>query len=398
MYFLKRGKMKSALFLSLLILFSDTSIAQPFGKAAPDFHVIQINYQNSSGEKGKTYFKYDKKGHLDRGLWILDDSSRYSENYYECDINGNVVSAFRDFSDSMTSYEYFDLNSSGDKISEIFIRSDSVTGSAKYQYIDRKLKTAVFDNYKGWLSGTVSYEYNSLNQMIEGKLFRNDKEICRIAYSYDDNGNMTREHWNFNGKWSQTFDYIYKRNDLPSNYYSSPFLSCDSDHRIKSEYYTFNDQIGGPSYYNYNDDGLLVKKVFVRSDSVSTETIYEYDSDGRLVLSKRAYSDKKSAHFTYKYDENDDLILRKFFKGDSLIGFESYLYNNDGELIKAYLHNFDEWLTGIISFENSFLGKVNSARFIGKDGINADILFDYDNDGLLRTILWRFFIWQISEI
>jgi len=219
---------------------------------------------------------------------------------------------------------------------------------------------------------------------------RNGKIICHIDYDYDGNGNLVKEFWDFNGKWNQVFHYIYEPKTKLHNYYSSPFLDVPSSHRISQEMYTFNNEVGGPSLYYYNDKGQLNKKVFVRSDSVSTHTFYEYDEAGKLIESKRKYSDNKMARFTYQYDEQNRLVMRNFYLADTLYGFESYLYNPEGELVKAYLKNFDTWLSGTLTFRSNNLGKVASGTFKGENGFDASILFNYNAAGLLSEIHWKF--------
>ena len=192
--------------------------AQPFGIAALNYHVIKMDYENSGGEKGSTFFKYNKQGILVKALWSLDNKSRYSINYYEHDLNGNIVTAFREFSDSLTSSELFIYDSEGNKISEQFYRSDSVSGSASYHYKDNHLVQADLKNYKGWINGTLKYQYNTKNNPVKGILAKDSKTICHIDYAYDDNGNLVKEFWNFNEKWSQTFYYFMLIRYCTSNY------------------------------------------------------------------------------------------------------------------------------------------------------------------------------------
>ena len=364
--------------------------AQPFGEASADFRIKKLEYENASGEKAITYFKYNHEGILSKAFWILDDESRSSTNLYEYDAHGWLISAYREFSDGLTSFELFSYDSLGKKMSEYFYRSDSVSGHATYLYEDNDAIKADFRNHKGWLNGALIYQYDD-NKRKKGAVLMKDNEIySRISYEYDENRNLKKEFWDFQGKWSQTFIYHYEKKDINVYYYSSPFLTNKGEYRICKENYSFNNEIGGPSFYYYDSKGLPDKKVFVRSDSVSTTTHYEYDQERRLIASKRDYSDGSVALFSYMYDEDGNLVLRSYFKGDTLIGFESYLYNSEGDLIKAYFKNFDNWLTGTIYFELNALGIITSGQFQGEDGFNASISFNYNDDGLLTEIIWRF--------
>lgn len=381
--------MKTTIQIAVFLLLCKITYSQPFDEAMPSYQIIELQYENSSDEKGITRFRYDNN-QLIKAFWTLKDKSRYSINYYEHDANGNLISAFRDFSDGLTSFECFNYDSAGNKISEFFYRSDSIYGAATYIYNGSRLIGANFDNYKGRLNGRLDIQYNSRNQKKKGVLKNNGRNICEISYDYDKAGNLKKELWDFNGKWSQTFRYIYALKKRKKLFYSSPFLSKTSNYRIPKENYTFNNEIGGPSQYYYNKSGLLEKKVFTRSDSLTTTTFYNYDNDGKLISSRRLYSDGSVARFTYTYDGKSKLIRRNYLRADTLYGFEAYLYNNDNELLKAYLKNFDGWLTGTINFETNELGEILSGEFIGENGFNAFITFHYNEEKLVSEIIWEF--------
>lgn len=356
--------MKKLILIITSLVTSTGVFSQPFGDATGAFWLEKLNYENSSGEKGTTYFKYDKNNNLIKSFWTLNDKSRYSVNYYDYDSLGN-------------------------KVSEFFYRSDSVSGFATHVYNGSRLVQSELKKHKGWLNGLINYQYDDHNRKVSGNLEKNGNIICQVSYDYDSKGNLSREYWDFNGKWNQTFKYLYKKKNSGKHYYSSPFLTCENNYRISKEDYTFNNEIGGPSIYNYTN-GLLTQKTFIRSDSVSTNTFYEYDKTGKLISSRRIYSDSSTAYFTYDYDENDNLVTRKFYRADTLYGFESYLYNSDNELTKAYLKNFDSWLTGTLFFTTDATGKISEGKFVGQNGFNATVSYMYNPDDLLSEITWNF--------
>jgi hypothetical protein len=388
--------MKRILFLFLLSILCKTIYSQPFGDSTPGYKLMEIQYENSSGEKGITNFKYDQQGKLIKGIWSLNDNSRHSVNYYIHDSIGNLISAFRDFSDGLSSFEKFDYDTTGNKVSECFYRSDSIFGSALYEYNNGQLIQANFINHKGWLNGKLVFEYKA-DRKEKGILYKERDVVCEVYYNYDSIGNLIKEFWDFNGKWSQTFYYTYKKKKQPLQFYSSPFLSNKSNLKINKESYTFNNEIGGPSLYYYDEKGLLSRKLFIRNDSLTTNTFYLYDSEDKLVTSKRVYSDSSIAVFTYTYDDNKNLIFRNFFRADTLYGFESYLYNSENTLTKAYLKNYDGWLSGIINFKSDELGKTTTGQFIGEDGFNASIYFLYNQENLVSKIRWEFSFGKYQE-
>lgn len=366
-----------------------TIYSQPFGKPATGFRIVRQEYKNSSDERGATNFRYNLHGLMDKSLWILDDSSRYSYNRYCYDSRGNMVSSFRDFSDSMHSHEVFFYDADGNKTEEYFYRSDSVSGSASYTYEDGKLTKADYANFKGWITADVNYTYEPAGRCSGGFISINSKKVGEIIYAYDAVGNCVREHWDFNGRWSQTFTYLYEPIDLPRVYYTSPFLWGTTQHYIVKEEYTFNDQVGGPSYYTCNADGQLTMKQFVRTDSLTTTTTYAYDAEGRLDSSLRKFADGSSTRFAYVYNDNNELVARYMYNSDSLSGFEIYSYA-DGILQKGYLKNFDGWLTGSIVFTSDPMGNLVQGIFKGEDGFDAVIGFVYNSQGLVTEIRWDF--------
>ncbi len=385
--------MRKGLILLNLIIFliiSNIIYAQPFGDAEKSFRIESLSYENSSGAKEKTKFKYDNNGTLYKSLWSMNDSSRCSVNLYEYDSKGNLISAFRDFSDGITSFECFEYDNQGKKLNEHFFRSDNKSGYAEYFYKDSVLISANLVNHKGWLNGNLRFFYNKSGKKDYAILFNNTDTTCVVTYKYDKHGNMTSENWDFKGRWSQNFEYYYSKINSKIYNYTSPYLSGNSKAKIIKELYTFNNEKGGPSYYYYNDSDLLEKKVFIRDDGFETNTLYKYDKYGKLLSSEREISEDNKEYFTYLYDENDKLIRRSSYKSNALNSFESYIYNSSGELIKAYYKNMDGWLTGVINFAHDRYGKIISGKFKGENGFDASLFFRYNNEELLQEIEWVF--------
>jgi len=375
----------------MLALLTFVSQAQPFGSPVPGYRIIRQDYTNTSGETGYSVYEYNREGQMIRGFWTLADNSRFSKNYYEYDEDGNLVTAIREFSEGRNSSEMFMYNSEGQKTHEYFYRSDSVTGKADYFYEDGRLVRAELDKYKGWLSGTILYLYDASGRRSSANLIFGEETVCRIAYDYDEAGNMSEERWDFNGGWNQVFTFIYERTGPKSMYYTSPYLNCPDPWRIQYEVYSFNGESGGPSAYFYSkENGLLVRKEFSRSDGLKTSTVYKYDEKRRLLTSRREYSAGGTGEFVYRYNEEDQLVARYYYMGDTLSASESYIYDSDGRLYLASLRNFDSWLTGIITFESDPSGKPAKGHFRGENGYDAELVFTYNSDSLLEELRWDF--------
>lgn len=145
LYSFKIDHMKIIRLFLLLIGINSLVYAQPFGEAAKSYRIIKSVYENSSGEKGSTSFRYDHESKLIKSFWSLNDKSRYSTNYYEHDGKGNIVSAFREFSDGLLTKGYL-------------------------------------KNYDTWLTGTIVYEINAFGLFLVASL-KAKMDLTRILGS-----------------------------------------------------------------------------------------------------------------------------------------------------------------------------------------------------------------------
>ena len=173
-----------------------------------NYMLINLHYENLSGEKGLTTFIYDEKGVMHEAYWELLDGSRSSENYYTYDEDENMVKKYRKFSDGITSTQLYEYDEKGYLISEHFNRSDGVAGSTVYKYDkDEKLVKAICNGLAGWFYGTLIYEYDVNGRKSKGIIEKDEKHIGTIYFEYDTAGNMIKEYWEFPDSWSQTFFY-----------------------------------------------------------------------------------------------------------------------------------------------------------------------------------------------
>ena len=356
------------------------------------YRLIRLHYNNTSGEKGVTTFDYSQDGKIQAAVWELLDGSRSSLNDYSYS-DGNLVKKYREFSDSLTSSLIYHYNESGLRIGETFERSDGVTGHVKYEHDDHgKVRTAHCEGMNGWFFGTIHYRYNTKGQKVSGDIIQKTEQTGIIHYTYNNEGNLEKEMWDFSGKWGQTFIYEYDRypDSPPVLYTSSNVFLAGSEYRVIQEVYTYSGETGGPSFYEYNSDGKLITKTFVRSDSLKTVTRYLYDGQGRLIKSYRQMSNGLVVIFDYEYDAAGNMIKRTFKRSDSAAGSEWYEYNPDRILSKACYDQVDFWLTGDICFSHNDAGMLTSGAFKGTEGFDARIFFTYDNRNRLIKIHWDF--------
>ena len=177
-----------------------------------EFRLIELHYENLSGEKGLTTFFYSGKGMMNQAHWELLDRSRSSENYYTYDEERNLITKYREFSDSITSNQLYKYDKKGDLISEHFNRSDGVTGTTDYEY-DKydKLIKANCNGLAGWFYGIINYEYDANEIKTKGIIEKDEELIGNIYFEHDEAGNLIKEYWEFPDSWSQTFMYEYEK-------------------------------------------------------------------------------------------------------------------------------------------------------------------------------------------
>lgn len=375
--------------LVILFLFTKSTTLTADEKS----RLSKLYYENSSGEKGITTFEYDEYGIMYKAKWELLDGSRHSLNYHTFNENGNLIQKYREFSDGITSNLIYTYNESGNLISEYFERSDGVTGTTNYSYDQTgKQMKADCQGLNGWFFGILTYKYDEHSKMVGAMIEQKGKQVGTISYDYDIKGNLSKEHWDFSGDWSQTFNYEYESYEAPLPVYytsSNVFITNTSKFRLVDEKYDYNESNGGPSYFEYDKTGKLIKKIFNRSDGLKTETSFEYSPNGILQKSFRKYSNGLTATFSYIFNGNRKLISRTFERSDGVVGKEIYSYDGKWNLIQAVYDNFDTWLTGTITFESDNNGFLTKGYFKGEK-FDAEIFFENDEVGNIVKIHWVF--------
>ncbi|MEE9441724.1 MAG: hypothetical protein V3V99_03555 [candidate division Zixibacteria bacterium] len=361
---------------------------------AKSIRIVKLHYENTSGENGFTTFFYDDNGLMYGARWELLDGNRHSDDYHILNKRGQIIRKYREFSDTLTSDNWYEYDEGGNLTGEIFERSDGVTGTTQYIYDENKRRIkADCNGLKGWFFGDIDYRHDDKGRVISADITRDGENIGTIAYTYNQYDSLETKIWKFGDDWSQTFKYEYEEYQMPEkiNYASANvFIAHPEKYRVKIENYDYNNEQGGPSHYEYETGGRLVKKTFVRSDGLKTETTFEYDDNGILLKSYRAYHDGKTGTFEYTYNGNRKLVERLFERSDGFEGSEHYEYDGKGLLTKANYKNFDTWLSGVITFTHDDQGDLKTGLFKGENDFDADIEFNCDDNGNVIKIHWKF--------
>ena len=378
------------LYFAIVICLFSCSAPEPDSQDIDSpYRLKKLYYGNSQGERAITTFYYDLMGNNYMAHWQLEDSSRSSLNYHSLDINGNMIRKSRIFSDDIESEQEFKYDEAGRLVSEDFKRSDGVGGTTDYIFDENgTLVMADCRGLNGWFHGEIHYTYEG-GIRTGADIIREKDSIGTIQYSYDGD-RLVYEYWDINDDWNQTYDWEYSK-ATPKTFTSSNVFIHESEwFRIEKEYYDYNGQTGGPSYYYYDEDNRLTNKEFVRSDGLITMTGYEYDSTGKLRYSYRAFDGGDTTVFHYWYGIHRELLVRTWEHPDGSRGSETYRYDDEGLLTEGIYENMDGWLNGILVFKNDESRKPVQAEFRGDDGLDASVNFVYDLNQNLVKIFWEF--------
>jgi len=359
------------------------------------WRVALMPYDNASGELGRSEFHYGRDGRLLRVFWTLEDGTRWSGNHFVYDADGRLVEQRRAFSDSLTSLETYRYDDAGRLAGEKFSRSDGPTGTIEYAYDDAgRLAGAACRQYKGWLTCDLAYEYAG-DRLVHAVISKDGEPKGEIRYTYDDQGRRQQDTWDFGGRWSQSFHYVYEPVPAAVWTYASPLVMQNPGARVTAETYTYDGSNGGPSHYRYDEAGRLVEKIFERSDGVRTVTTYEHAPDGTLRTSLRRHADGTETRFAYAFDARGQLTDRRGERSDGAVCRETYRYDEMGRLVGARYDAMDFWLTGDLTFAHDERGHLTGGRFTGDrdadgKGFDADLTMTTDAVGNVTGVRWDF--------
>jgi RHS repeat-associated protein len=204
------------------------------------------------------------------------------------DERGNI-SAILKANGTYTAYEYNDANLL--KSIKNFDKTGSVLNYFIYSYDANGNITSVETE-----SGTITYQYDALNQLIEETLL----DGTTITYEYDSVGNRTKKIVT-DGTGSTTTTYTYDAANQLTAVDGQVYTYDVNGNLIDNGEYTFL----------YNDDNRLVE---VKDATNTTIATYTYDHQGRRISKTTSsgttyyHYDGDSIRLLYETDENNNII------------------------------------------------------------------------------------------
>lgn len=162
----------------------------------------------------------------------------------------------------------------------------------------------------------------------------NSKGIV-TEYSYDENGD----------KISETVGYPDKPDETLYREYTTQYQENGS--KIVSESQTMLQATGEPISsetfeYEYNPDGLLIRKTGFSNGEYQDEILYEYDDNGNLISQSEGKpgSGVTSLAKSYEYDESGNLTKETQYNSAGKINqYWTYEYDENGK--QTVKHNYN---------------------------------------------------------
>jgi RHS repeat-associated protein len=297
------------------------------------------------------------------------------------DERGNI-SAILKANGTYTAYEYNDVNQL--KSIKNFDKTGNILNKFIYSYDANGNITSVETE-----SGTITYQYDALNQLIEETLL----DGTTITYEYDSVGNRTKKIVT-DGTGSTTTTYTYDAANQLTAVDGQAYTYDVNGNLIDNGEYTFI----------YNDDNRLVEVKDATNTTIATNT---YDHQGRRISKTTSsgtiyyHYDGDSIRLLYETDENNNIIAEYTWdeNGQPLTmtrngvtyhyhvnghGDVTALTDANGNIVAEY--EYDAW--GNILFQTGSMASQNPIRYAG---------YYYDEETDLYYLMARYYDAEIGR-
>ena len=167
---------------------------------------------------------------------------------------------------------------------------------------------------KAGFEAKESYEYNKNNQMVQKKVYEDEKEIDEVyTYEYDKKGRLTKEIKN---------DPFFNRNRIT-------IYTYDRRGNLIKEKKDDDEEI-----YKYNKNNQLIEH---QADFFGQAMLYTYNYDerGNRTEERRFANQKRLFTIFFKYDAANRLTEELTYDhNNKLVGKDEYKYNKEGRVIE----------------------------------------------------------------
>lgn len=186
--------------------------ANVFINHATGYRIVNENYNYSNKTGGPSFYKYKGKK-LIRKIFKRADGLRTVTHFFY-DGDGNLVKSLRRYADGNSAIFTYTYNTAGKLLNRTSIHPGGATAQESYRYDGLgRLVRAVWQNFDGWLTGTITFEHDKRGYPETGRFVGSGEKrfTAEISFAYDRNGNLNTIHWEFSFKGSQTYTFKYKK-------------------------------------------------------------------------------------------------------------------------------------------------------------------------------------------
>lgn len=195
-----------------------------------------------------------------------------------------------------------------------------------------------------------------------------DEPYVLVRETYTKNGIVTEYAYNENGdKISETVLYEDKPDETLYREYTTQYQEDGS--KIVTESQTMlqatGEAISNATYeYNYNPEGLLVRKAGFYDGELDGEVTYEYDANGNLTYQSETKATSLGNAMAKKceYDEDGNLV-------------KETLLESDGNVNRVYTYEYDENGKQILQHEFNAAGEETLSYEL------CEWKYEYDQEG-----------------
>jgi len=132
-----------------------------------------------------------------------------AETTYKYDEDGILTNSYKSYSNGLNATFNYEFNGNRRLTKRIFNRSDGKSGTENYEYNNKiQLIHADYENMDNWLTGEITFNYESNGSLLSGYFQGNDFD-ANISFHYDENENIIEIHWEFTFGGFQTYSFEY---------------------------------------------------------------------------------------------------------------------------------------------------------------------------------------------
>ena len=221
-----------------------------------------------------------------------------------------------------------------------------------------KLKTRL--NSNGSLSYSTSFEYDQNHNLIyERDYDRDNKQDSYYFYEYSNNKLTKRQHFNVIRKGDTAGAFVYQEDKEELYGYQLYLYDEKSGLLEREDSLSSNGEIRKSVYYEYSQDGLIVKKSIKDQTPNDPYNEREYTSiyiynEGRLYRVDQYDSNNNLISYSYRLYKNIE-GTRDYVVTQSIVFKEDRFMNvEDEDYIFSWMKEYDYDENGLLLEEKSF--------------------------------------------